>query len=395
MRNIYLFFILFVLVSCGTSQSTTYVDPHAEKHLTPHENFAIEQQKAISDKEMALKIQGIYEGLVPCADCKGIQTKIQLYPDMMYRTEMTYTGKSATPIIESGKYSINNQGILLLGDSPNGYNQIIFQDGYLVILDKNGNHITGNLAERYYLYPPNQQPKMENKEMDANFLIEKHQRGIDFYAQGNEPSWNLEMDLDKVMTFKNMDGLVFTAPSVEPSLAMDANVKRYRAITESGEIIIQLHKVKCSDTMSDKEFGYKVNIDFKSSNENNYVSYTGCGDYVPNTRLHNIWAIKSVNGKTLNKDDFKQKYPTLEINTSNGKVFGNDGCNNFNGSLSFEPGKLEFGPMASTMMACFENQEISNAIGKTLSGMLDYSFEDNELILSKNGKTVMTLKNVD
>jgi uncharacterized membrane protein len=387
--------VLFAILSCGSSQSTAFVDPHSEKHLSSHEAYVSEQQKAISDNATALKVQGIYEGVVPCADCNGILTKIQLYPDMMYRTEMTYTGKSTTPIVDSGKYSINNEGVILLGDSANGYNQITFDNDHLVMLDKNGKQIEGSLAEKYFLYPLNQQPKMENNEINPNFLIEKYQRGIDFYAQGNEPFWNLEMDLDKESTFKVMDGLHFNAPAVEPSQAMDANVKRYRSVTESGEIIIQIGKSKCEDTMADKTYGYNVKVDYKTSKETEYSSYKGCGDYVPDVRLHNIWAIMSVGDTTLNQADFGKKYPTIEINTAEGRVFGNDGCNNLNGKVNFEPGKIEFGPMASTMMACINNQEISQAIGITLTGILDYSFESNKLVLSKNGKTVMTLKNID
>jgi heat shock protein HslJ/uncharacterized membrane protein len=263
------------------------------------------------------------------------------------------------------------------------------------LLDKNGQTIDGSLAEKYFLYPPNQQPVMNNKEGTPNFIIEKYQRGIDFYAQGNEPFWNLEMDFEKILSFNTLNGIKFNCPPVNADKAMDANIKRYRAVTESGEIIIQLNKSKCDDTMADKTYGYTVNVDFKISKESDYTTYRGCGDYIPDMRLHNIWAIETVGETTLNQADFGQKYPTIEINTSEGRANGNDGCNNLMGSVSFEPGKIEFGPMASTMMSCTDNQEISRKIGQTLNGALDYTLQNTRLILSKNGKNVMTLRHVD
>ncbi|MGB5382528.1 MAG: META domain-containing protein [Lutimonas sp.] len=394
MKTLPTLFLLIILTSCGSSQQT-YIEPHTQEHLNVHENFAANQQKEIADKEFAFKVKGIYEGLVPCGDCSGIETKVQLYPDMMYRTEMTYKGKSDAPIVRSGKYSVANNGVILLGEEPTGYNQFIFVTDHLILLNKNGQMIEGNLAEKYYLYPPNQRPVMKHEEGTPNFLIEKYQRGIDFYAQGNEPFWNLEMDFEKIISFNTLNGLKFNSPPVKADKAMDANIIRYRAVTESGEIIIQLYKSKCDDTMADKSYGYAVNIDFKTSKETNYTSYKGCGDYIPDMRLHNIWAIETVGETTLNRADFSQKYPTIEINTSEGRANGNDGCNNLMGKVSFEPGKIEFGPMASTMMACHENEEISRKIVQTLNGVLDYTLENNRLVLSKNGENVMTLRHVD
>lgn len=394
MKKISILILLLFISACGSTQQIT-VEPHSQEHLTMHENFANKQQQEIAEKEFAFKVQGIFEGLVPCGDCSGIETKVQLYPDMMYRTEMTYKGKSDTPVVTSGKYSVDENGVILLGEEPTGYNQFIFVTDHLVLLDMYGQTIDGSLAEKYYLYPPNQQPVMENKEGTPNFLIEKYQRGIDFYAQGNEPFWNLEMDFEKITSFNTLNGVKFNSPPVKADMAMDANIKRYRAITESGEIIIQLNKSKCDDTMADKTYGYSVNIDFKTSKESDYTTYKGCGDYIPDMRLHDIWAIETVGETTLNKADFGAKYPTIEINTSEGRANGNDGCNNLMGRVSFEPGKIEFGPMASTMMACPDNQEISREIGKTLNGALDYTLQNNRLVLSKNGKNVMTLRHVD
>jgi len=228
------------------------------------------------------------------------------------------------------------------------------------------------------------------------FLIAKNQKGIDFYAAGNEPFWSLDMDFEKGFHFNNLDGLEFNVPVVKPDKAMDANVIRYRSVTESGEIIIQLNQTECSDTMSGQKFGYAVTVDVKTNKDADYKTYKGCGDYVPDFRLHDIWAITEVDGIKVVPENFKGETPRLEIKTSEERVFGHDGCNSFNGSVKTEAGKIIFGNLASTMMACFENTDISSKIGIILSGSsLNYTIENNLLIFTKNGKKIMVLKHID
>ncbi len=235
-----------------------------------------------------------------------------------------------------------------------------------------------------------------SKAQKQKFLMEKNQKGIDFYAVGNEPFWSLDMDFEKGFQFNNLDGLEFNTPAVKPDKAMDANVIRYRSVTESGEIIVQLNQIECSDTMSGQKFNYSILIDLKTNKDSDYKIYKGCGDFIPDFRLHNIWAIIEVDGLTVKPENFKNKIPRLEIFISEEKVLGHDGCNNFSGSAVTQNGKIIFGNLISTMMACSENTEISSKIGKVLSGnSLQYKFENNQLVFYQNEKKVMVLKNVD
>ncbi|WP_185955274.1 copper resistance protein NlpE [Solitalea koreensis] len=51
----------------------------------------------------------VYEGILPCADCEGIKTKITFYVDTTnaYEMEVVYIGRNDNkPIISTGKYTI-------------------------------------------------------------------------------------------------------------------------------------------------------------------------------------------------------------------------------------------------------------------------------------------------
>jgi len=397
-KSIVVISLSFFILSCGsTSTQTTNVNPHAEPHIQMHEEYMNEQNKQTMNKKFAQEMSGTYLGNVPCADCEKIIYRLQLNDDLTYQSKKTYQGRSDVPIEKNGTYSINSKFIVKLDDGG-GMNLFKKESKGLLMLDTNGNEITGTLADKYYMLPvvknaENTESTKQNRYQQI--LHKKFQEGIDFYAFGNEPSWSLDMDFEKVIRFKNLDGLDFNAPAVEPVKAMDANVSRYRTVTESGELIVQLNDTECTDSMSGKKFDYSVSVDFKASNEIDFKTYKGCGNYIPDYRLHNIWAIIEVDGIKVNPADFKKDAPRMEINLTDKMVFGTDGCNTFRGSAKVEKDYIQFGPLASTMMACADNLEISSKIGKILSSKsLTFKMENN-LVFYDNGKKVMELKNID
>ena len=103
---------------------------------------------------------------------------------------------------------------------------------------------------------------------------------IGFKATGNEPFWLLEIDFDKFIHFKTLNGLDITTPAPEGVKAADANVTRYKAVTEQGELIVQITKRECINDMSGKRSDYSVSIDVKNSTDKNFTNYKGCGEYL-------------------------------------------------------------------------------------------------------------------
>lgn len=389
-------FTVFVCISCGSSSQTSTVNPHAEAHLDAHQNFIYEEKQKTMNENYIKEIAGTYSGMIPCADCEKISYKIELNEDMTYRLAYTYMGKSDNPIEKSGTYHLTDRLLIQLDNAANGMNFMKKQPYGLLLLDKNGHEISGDLADKYQLLPLSDNTKTNTTSASEQLLIKKWQDGIDFYAFGNEPSWALEMDFEKLIHFKNMNGVDFNAPAVEPVKAMDANVSRYRSTTETGEIIVQLNKSKCIDNMSGKSFNYSVSVDYKKTNDTDYQNFKGCGNYIPDVRLNDIWAITQVEDIIINPMDFKMEIPRLELNTFKGTAFGHDGCNSFSGSLEVENNSIIFGNMASTMRACSENTEISSKIGKVLSGKsITFKIENNYLWLFEEGQKIMTLKHID
>lgn len=220
-------------------------------------------------------------------------------------------------------------------------------------------------------------------------------RGVGFLASGNEPFWSLEINTDSAMTFKTPDGYEITSPVPEPVKAMDANVVRYAATTEKGTLTVQIRKTECINDMSGEKSDYQVTIDTKYAADKEVKIFKGCGRYLSDYRINDIWALESVDGKAINKEAFKNNIPRLEINLKEQKVFGNGGCNEFSGAAEVTGKRIKFGPFRSTKMACpslqFETKFFEALGNKTVV----YSITPGKLSLQAGGGSVFEFKKVD
>lgn len=210
-----------------------------------------------------------------------------------------------------------------------------------------------------------------NSEINAEFFIQKKKSGIDFYGVGNEPFWALDMDFDQGFQLKTPD-FEYNTPPVDPDLAQDAPIKRYRVVTESGEMIVRIHKKRCQDTMSDQEFSHEVRVSFKSGIDSAFTEFTGCGRYVPDLSLHDIWGLIEFNGVKYPNENMPGG-ATLELFPVDERVMFSDGCNSFRGSFHTQENKVYFGNMAGRLKACPDqkfNSKIARRLAKT-----DYRYE--------------------
>jgi uncharacterized lipoprotein NlpE involved in copper resistance len=99
-------------------------------------------------------IAGTYTGILPCADCEGISTRIELKQNGSYTLENRYLGKPEELFVQyRGSFSVSKGNILTLHgmteqSAPASY--VIGKDT-LTQLDMDGNVITGILADLYIL----------------------------------------------------------------------------------------------------------------------------------------------------------------------------------------------------------------------------------------------------
>lgn len=109
------------------------------------------EQQSVPDMhtaETSLDYTGTYKGVMPCADCPGIDITINLLEDNKYTMVLNYQERAST-FSSEGAYSIDKNIITLsTEDGPEYY---FVGEGYLKRLDKDKQPVTGELADMYIL----------------------------------------------------------------------------------------------------------------------------------------------------------------------------------------------------------------------------------------------------
>ncbi len=96
----------------------------------------------------ALDWPGVYEGVLPCASCEGIQTTLTLLVDNSFELKSIYLGKDESIFKVAGKFDWDSNGSKITLSDGSKY---LVGENQLFMLDTEGNRITGGLAENYIL----------------------------------------------------------------------------------------------------------------------------------------------------------------------------------------------------------------------------------------------------
>ena len=220
-------------------------------------------------------------------------------------------------------------------------------------------------------------------------------KGVDFAAGGTNPAWSLAIDFDKVIGFSAHDGLVLNTPPVTGTKAMDANVTFYHAVTEAGELRITISAEQCRDSVSGAKSGYLSRIEARYSSEDTFRSYSGCGRYIFDYRLHDIWVLNEATGVKLDPARLMKGLPVFEFYPEDNKVTGHAGCNNLNARIEVSGHKITFGRIISTKMACPDMSTEQSVFSFIENNTFRYKIAEGILTFMNESGKMMVFKKVD
>jgi uncharacterized lipoprotein NlpE involved in copper resistance len=107
---------------------------------------------AQSPVEYKKVITAAYSGVIPCADCDGVETNLTLFADTTFELRTTYIGKN--PKDTAGLNSAINGRFMMHSDTVHlegAESRYLKTDAALFQLDKTGKIMTGKKAEKYEL----------------------------------------------------------------------------------------------------------------------------------------------------------------------------------------------------------------------------------------------------
>lgn len=143
MKKILLFSVFTVIMTmgCTSKKDEVVTEEPAAKVLDAH------------NARNSLDYLGTYKGVLPCADCPGIETLIILHEDETYELKRTYLEKGEGNVYEEmGSYTWKEDGNTLeFEDTDSQLSYYFVSENKLIALDQEGNKITGELAKNYEL----------------------------------------------------------------------------------------------------------------------------------------------------------------------------------------------------------------------------------------------------
>lgn len=101
--------------------------------------------------ENSLDWAGTYKGMLPCADCEGIETEITLKADKTYSISRRYLGKKTDPFTAAGNFAWKDGVRIKLENISSGPSEYVVGEGQLTQLDMEGKLVKGLVAKKYKL----------------------------------------------------------------------------------------------------------------------------------------------------------------------------------------------------------------------------------------------------
>lgn len=231
--------------------------------------------------------------------------------------------------------------------------------------------------------------------LHPDMYMDKFEQGIGFIASGNEPFWSLEIDFNKFMHFKMPDGYEIKNPAVEGLKAMGTSVIRYQANNDKNTLIVQIQKFDCINDMSGAKLPYTVTISTQNNTDKNVVNYKGCGQYLVDYRLHDIWLLDGINDKKIIAANFTNGFPRIEFNLSEGKVFGSSGCLDYNGKIEVKGDKIYFEKLLNSSKSCKHLKIETDYLQKISNKIIPYQIKQGKLFLQVSKDAVFIYKKID
>lgn len=106
------------------------------------------------NSQNSLDWHGKYKGMLPCADCEGIETELKLNPDSTYELEEEYKGGKSLGKENkvTGKFSFDASGSMITLDQAANGRKFFVGENYIESRDRTtGEVLDKTLAERFKL----------------------------------------------------------------------------------------------------------------------------------------------------------------------------------------------------------------------------------------------------
>lgn len=100
------------------------------------------------NSRISLDWAGVYEGVLPCADCPGIKTRLVLQRDGHFELRTQYLERQVVPQTATGRFTWNTAGSAVVLDAAGQGQSFAVGEGRLLQLNRDGSPVAWNAPNR-------------------------------------------------------------------------------------------------------------------------------------------------------------------------------------------------------------------------------------------------------
>jgi heat shock protein HslJ len=206
---------------------------------------------------------------------------------------------------------------------------------------------------------------------------------------GTEPFWSVDLTEPGRARYSRPDG----APSVFRGGERQTSVRgerHWRGRGRAGDLVVFISESACGDGMSDTTHPATARVSLPDG-----AFLKGCCR-VPERPASDAgtplagtsWRLASLTGHDAASLASINRPVVIRFRAS--EVSGSSGCNGFAGTYTIEGGRIAFGPLMGTMMACPQPaMSIEQAVRKALTGAVPYTLAGDTLTFTAGGTTLV------
>ena len=143
----------FALAACNKTPKSEDTQTQSQTTITQPSAPTVDTASSVNNAPTASEWVGKYKGTVPCADCEGIETELELKADQTYEFEQEYKGKGNDNKFKAkGTYMMDAANPSVISLDKAGDNRKFSKEGdSLHMLNAEGQKAEGALASNYIL----------------------------------------------------------------------------------------------------------------------------------------------------------------------------------------------------------------------------------------------------
>jgi putative lipoprotein len=330
---------------------------------------------------------GVYYGVVPCADCEGIETTLKLSTDGDYELSMKYLGSFSAPYNSTGAFEWWKAGraikLKTRDGTPRSYR---VEENRLRQLDTRGELIEGTLADRYVLRKVGSDSKSGLTTLTGTATYKERM------ALPEQAVFEAALeDVSRADVPAEILGTVRVENPGSPPIKFGIAYEPMR-IDPRHRYVVRARIVVADALLFTTDTSYPVLTGGNPLEANLVLRRGHAGAPVPPaptaTLENTYWKLIRLGAAAVVVGE-SQREPHLILHPDNNRVSGSGGCNRLTGTYTLEGNRLTFAQIAGTMMACPSGMDQERSFHDALGLAATWRVEGERLeLFDASGKAI-------